>query len=217
MKRIIKPLILMLAASLALSSCVTVLPSGRDGAEFLNPPGTKGPLPMYGEIIGEDENTITVKDANSEKTVVLTLSSDVYVVDAVTGMSATVKDRASDRAAVFYGPVETRSMPPKSNAVAIAVNLPEESLTLPHYGVVESVTETEDGVKALTLTDSGRVDIAINAGTALLPYLTKNIVTAGHIREGSALMVWYGAVKTSFPAQATAEMAVLLSNPETAD
>ncbi len=205
----------MIASAMALCSCVTVVQPEVQGLGPLYLPDKPAPAGMYGVITDEAENRITVQDANnSENSVVLNLSEDVCVVDAQTGMSASLKDRESDRVAVFYGPAATKSVPPQSNAIAIAVNLPEELTSMPHYGVVESVTKEGDSIIALTLTNSGWLNVTINAETKLMPYLTRNIVTMDHIREGSELMLWYGIVLESFPGQTTAGMAVLLRNPQ---
>lgn len=179
--------------------------------------GALSPVAMYGTIIGETDGMIEVQNhLNEEDTVLLHVSDDVFVVDAVTGQPATLQDRETDRVAVFYGPAATMSLPPQSKAVAIAVNLPEGNFS-PHYAVVESVTvepvavESDDSIKILT--GGGSLYVTINREAPIMPYLTRNIVTIDHIREGSKLMLWYDMVAQSYPAQAVSLQTVLLHNP----
>jgi len=164
------------------------------------------PLEIYGTIIEETETSITVKDPLTESTVILNVSKDTYIVDAVTGIAATIKDRTGDRIAAFYGPATTMSIPAQSNAVAIAVNLPENNFS-PKFVIVEAVNKVDNTLKITT--NNGSLIITIDSENPIAPYLTRNIVTLGHIEVGTELMVWYNMVAMSFPGQTTSERTVV--------
>jgi hypothetical protein len=212
-KRISFALSAVLALSLSLPAVMAKEEPVIDPSVIFNTSDTAMPLPatMYGTIIDENGGDITVQNLlNENDVVVLHIQTTTCVVDAVTGMSAALKDRESDLVAVFYGPFVSMSMPPQSNAVAIAVNLPENNFS-PHYAKAESVTQLEDGVQILA--DNGSLFVRITPETKLLPYLTRNIVLPAMIVKGSELIVWYDIVAMSFPGQTNARIAVLLRGP----
>ena len=163
------------------------------------------PLEIYGTIIAESDTSITIKDDLSDNTVILHISQDTYIVDATTGIAAMLKDRSSDRIAAFYGPAATMSIPAQSNAVAIALNLPENNRS-PKFVIVEALEKLEGAVKITT--NNGGLIITINSENPIIPYRTRNIVTLDHIQVGAELMVWYDMVAMSYPGQTTSNRTV---------
>jgi len=164
-------------------------------------------LPVFinGVIVNETAATVEV-EATDGRRVVLNLGINTYIVDFTTGQAGTIADRTTDRVTAYYGPVETRSMPPQSDAIAVIVDVPENVIP-PIYSQVEAIEQSEDGIK-VTL-GNGALIVTINQDTALLPYLTRNIVVMDNIQVGSELLLWCPMIATSLPAQATAVRAVV--------
>lgn len=140
---------------------------------------------------------ISAKDGNK---VVLNLGADPYVVDCVTGEPTLLKDRTNDSIVAYYGPVETRSIPPQSNPILIIVNVPDKGIP-PHYAQVEKVDTAGDTVKVTI--DNGSIIVSINKDTVSDCYLEECSIT--DIFVGDELLMWYPIVALSHPAQATAE------------
>jgi len=164
------------------------------------------PLEIYGTIVSETENSITVEDDLTGETIVLNINEDTYIVDGVTGAAVLVKDRTGDRVGAFYGPATTMSLPAQSNAVAIALNLPENNRSA-KYVVVEAIVVEENAVKITT--NNGGLIITVSNENPIMPYLTRNIVTLEHIEVGTQLMVWYDIVAMSYPGQTTSNRTVV--------
>ena len=223
----------LLTATLALSLFIPTIYADdsssiklEDGSEGImeevllpgfNPPSegalsTLLPLEIYGTIVAETETSITVKDNLSDNTVVLNISENTYIVDATTGIATLLKDRTSDNIAAFYGPATTMSIPAQSNAVALALNLPENSRS-PKYVIAEAVVRTENAVKVTA--NNGSIIITITDENPLAPYLTRNIVTLDHIQVGAELLVWYDIVAMSYPGQTTSNRTVFFGNKST--
>ncbi|MDR1687341.1 MAG: hypothetical protein LBS21_01860 [Clostridiales bacterium] len=192
---------LMLLSVLVLSSFATVASASSAGL-----------TQMTGTIVSETENTIEVKPSNSDGgSVILNVDTSTYVVDCVTGIATPLKDRTNDKVSVYYGPVMTFSFPPKSNAVTIIVNVPDDAIP-PRYAVAEAIDKADDEVRVTV--DGGSLIVKIKRDNPISPYLTRNIVTIDNIEVGSKLLMWYGFVAESFPAQATSEKTVILGRGE---
>jgi hypothetical protein len=167
------------------------------------------PVGMAGQIIAQGDGNITVQNAQGS-TVVLNITPETIIVDAATGMSVGLDMRMDNNVTVFYGPISTRSMPPISNAVGIALNVTEPGAGLSfYYGVVEQVaSRTAESVTLLG--GNGRLAVTINRSSQIMPYLTRNLVSIDNIDVGTALLVCTGPMALSFPAQTTAKWTVVV-------
>jgi len=166
---------------------------------------------IKGTIVKEADKTIEIKPDNGEGNLVLILGDMPVIVDCVSGQPATLKDRTGDSVAAYYGPATTKSIPPRSNAIVVMLNVANNAMP-PHYSKVESVERTTDQVKVTV--DNGSLIVTINKDASIFPYLTRNIVTVDMIDVGSKLLMWYPMVASSFPAQATANKVLYLGADE---
>jgi hypothetical protein len=175
------------------------------------------PKKLVGKIIKETKTSDTETDIEvqsdkngdgEQEIVILHISPSTYVANAETGQPISITDRKSDSVVVYYGPIETRSLPPQSNAVAVISDVKEGS-NPPVFATVEDLNSIDDGgVKVLS--DGGSVWVTIGKDTPISPFRTRNIVTTDDIDKGTDLLLWYNQVAMSFPAQATATKAVIL-------
>ena len=195
-------------------------PGTASAALLINPPETDAapPLVISGAIVDETEDFIEIISVSGEQNVILNLEARPYVVDCVTGAPVPLADRLDDMVIAYYGPVETRSFPPRSNPILIIVNIPQD-YTPPRYGRVEELEKTDGSVKVTV--EGGSMIVTIERDAPIFPYLTRNIVTIDNIAVGSDLLMWYPFVAMSYPGQATAQKTVLLGQTgvyeETAD
>jgi len=178
-------------------------------AAFALDPPPEPALSITGTIVRETGTTIEVKSAQDDSSVILNLEARPYIVDAVTGQPLGLKDRKTNYVIAYYGPIVTRSLPPRSNPIVIICDVPQEGNFIPpQYGRVESLTRADDYVKVTVR--GGSLIVTINRDTPISPYLTRNIVTIDNIEVGSDLLMWYPFVALSYPGQATAQKTVIL-------
>ncbi|MDR3239233.1 MAG: DUF3298 domain-containing protein [Clostridiales bacterium] len=174
-----------------------------------------GPLPpkmMWGEIVKElDDGSLEVKNnANAEDRIILRLTAETYVADAEGGAPIALKDRKNNNVVAYYGPAETRSIPPQSNAAAIILNVSNDSQP-PRYARVEDVKK-EDGQVEIT-TDGGAMIAVIGEDTPLSLFITGSAAALDDITVGVDVLLWYDQVAMSFPARAVVSKAMILGRP----
>ncbi len=80
------------------------------------------------------------------------------------------------------------------------------------FMLVANVEKTKDGVR-VTDVDNAAV-VTIPSKSTIIPYKTKNIVTADDIKVGSCLVVEYDVAAMSLPLQATSTHTIILYTPE---
>ena len=170
---------------------------------------------MSGEIVSYEDGQLEVKDAASEETMIFYISEQTYLVDAQTGLPADLENRKTDSVVAYYGPAVTMSLPAKSPAIAVLVNVSEKGATA-FYAKAEKVTENEDGGIDV-LCNNGTYLMTLDKDTAISAFKTKEIVTYKDIEEGDELVLWCGAITRSMPGQGHPEKAVLLNKAEVAD
>ncbi|MCL2362698.1 MAG: stalk domain-containing protein [Defluviitaleaceae bacterium] len=187
---------------------------------FERPFGDYHALRMFG-FIGEKRQadcgnyTVEILDAEGEVQLILWLLPNMRagfaVIDAVTGFPAELSDHADGEVLVFYGPVYTTHEIPQSNALSIIVNIDNvEYNILPSHHTIESIrwNDTEDAI--IMAVDNGGLYVTIYEGADLQAWLTRQIVTLSEFQIGDEVLLWYGMVATSYPAQTTATRALRL-------
>ena len=152
------------------------------------------------------DNRLTLNGVNEEgKTeakVLLTITDETRILNAVTGEPVAAKDiRAGEMAYAYTSPIMTMSMPPQTWAELILVGIPAD-YTVPSYMEVDTVTKNDDGTVILGTNQA--INVTLNNETKVFPFLTKNIVTKDMIQPGQKVLVWHGPVLLSYPGQTTA-------------
>ena len=85
----------------------------------------------------------------------------------------------------------TMSLPPMTNATMIFTNVPAD-FKVPDYVTVKSVvTDAASSQSVLTAMDGTKYTLADDC--AIVPYLTRNIVTLDDLTQGEKQ--WYGLMK----------------------
>lgn len=145
---------------------------------------------VWGEVSEKTDERILIKnssDVNDE--IILNISEDTIIVDAVTGQPVLIKDiNLNEGIYAYMGEAMTLSLPPMANAKAIIVNIPEDS-RVPNYITVEAIKKNNDG-STTVIGDGGNLEATLNSDTNISPYLTRNIVTIEDIKVGSNLLLW---------------------------
>ena len=146
---------------------------------------------------------------------ILLIGPETVIVDATTGQPGSIADRTTDRVKVYHSAIQTRSYPPLTPALVVAINLPEYAMG-PHLHVIEEIYEVDDNTVRLTV-DGGGLHLTINEETPLNPHLTRQWIGIEHLQVGDTLLFWYEAVAMSFPGQATPSRVLWLSSKPSED
>jgi len=168
-----------------------------------------------GEVAQADcgNYTVEILDADGEVQLVVwrMVSGRIgtAVIDAVTGFPVDLEDHDGGEVLVIYGPLYTYHDVPQSNALVIAINVEEaEGQVLPNHHVIESIER--EGDTALVTVDNGGLIVTLNEDTDLQAWLTRQIVVLDEFQVGDEVLLWYGIVAMSYPAQTTAVRALRL-------
>jgi len=160
--------------------------------------------------VNERNGQVTVRTVADERTIILNVSDETFVVDSVNGLNTTIEERVNNQAEVYHSPVMTRSDPPITNAIAMVINIPDD-YTPPRFHIVERIASYNGDLRVSV--DSGGLIVTLSEDSDVTaPLMTSTGKSAGYsqIREDSKLLLWYTIVAMSHPAQTTATRAVLL-------
>ncbi|MCI8477602.1 MAG: copper amine oxidase N-terminal domain-containing protein [Oscillospiraceae bacterium] len=174
------------------------------------------PVLVWGQVTTLDETQITLEGGENAPyaSIVLNLSEDTIILDAVNGAVKAASDlKEGETLYAYAGPAMTRSLPPIATAVLVLCNLPE-SATPPTYAEVEQVLPGEDGQLSLLMT--GEIVLHLSGETKLLaaPDATEPLPLES-IQPGTRLLSWYDVVMESYPAQAVPEQVMIFPSDYT--
>lgn len=131
-----------------------------------------------------DENG-EYKDTTSE--IILKTTANTPVLDGTTLAPVAMSEiDTAQPVYVWTAQAMTMSIPPQTAAQILIVNVPQDA-SAPMYVVAQQVETKEDG--SIVITDQDGVTWRADAGTEVMPYLTRNIVTLEDIHEGTRLVV----------------------------
>lgn len=187
------------------------LPDGEPAAETLAAPeyainlGAEAlPVMVYGRAtLGEGR--VTLKNDNptaSFQEIVLNVTEETHILDAVTGESRTFRDLKDNETLYAYaGPMIAASAPPMSHAVLILCNFPAD-FGAPVLARAEQVSRNEAG--GLSVLVSGDIVLRLEEETGLLPGpgWADGAASLSDIQPGTWLLSWYSMVLESYPGQA---------------
>ena len=168
---------------------------------------------VWGKATLQGEKSVYLENSNENSSyskIVLHVSEDTIIVDAVTGEAKTYADlKDGENLQAWVSPAMTRSIPPQTTAALILCNIPADYMP-PRYAQVQSVNEREDG--GLDVLTSDAVILHMSKDTELLSYKTKNVPALADIKPGMMVLSWYSVVAMSMPAQTTPGKVMLLGN-----
>ena len=140
-----------------------------------------------------DENG---KTTEGQQEIVLNYAQGVPIIDAQTGLPADLSElKEGEQAYVWTAQMMTMSLPPQTPLQAMVVNLAQDAAA-PQYVVVKKAEHHGDG--SLTITDQdGNQWNATESGTAVTPYLTRQMIYLSGIEEGAHCLIYPGAAMAS--------------------
>ena len=180
----------MFTASMGITGMADTSGAGENGSRL------DGMVCMDGRVISAEDGRLhlnrRVEGGMTE--VVVNLSEDTKILDAVNGFPVSVENLDDGEAVrVYTGPAMTLSLPPITNGLLVLADAPADS-GFPVYAVVESLTQEPDKADgteaAYILETAGGMKYTVSDSTVLLPYLTRNMVFATDLKKGTPILLW---------------------------
>ncbi len=194
-------------SSFALGEPVAALPGDEPAMEETVSQADTSVM-VYGRLTKEGESLL-LTNSNEEdpyQTVMVHVSPETMILDAVTGMPLTFDALMDgDMIYAYVAPAMTMSIPAQTTAEVILAAIPAD-FAVPSYVEVDAVERDDEG-NVTVMTDD--LILHLTSETEVFPYLTRNIVTTADIVPGSTLLAWYSTLATSEPAQASPDRVML--------
>lgn len=148
------------------------------------------PLRIYGTV-HKEEGWLLLTDIHGDTALdqlILNVSEETRILDAVNGFPVSAEElQEGESVCAYISQAMALSLPPQSHASMIICRIPED-FAAPSFETADSLTWNEDG-SAVLKTVRGN-EYMIGSSTTLLPYLTRNIVTAADLTRGRTCLVW---------------------------
>lgn len=148
-------------------------------------------LRIWGNIEAVEDGMITVDNQSglsSPGEMIFTIDPEyTKILDAVSGYPVELEDIELGTFQAYLGPAMTMSLPPQTTPEMVIVNIPQDFHAPDYVTARGAIEETELGQTLMTVDG---VAYVLTKETEVLPYLTRNIVTAQDINEGSKCLVW---------------------------
>lgn len=144
------------------------------------------------EQVGEGELIVDNQSHNSSmgEMIIKIDPEQTKILDAVEGLPVELDEITGDSFEAYLGPTMTMSLPPQTTAELVIVNIPQDAPAPLYVTARGPIEETELGT---TLMTEAGVTYVLTEETQILPYLTRNIVRAEDIMEGSNCLIWQDA------------------------
>lgn len=124
---------------------------------------------------------------------VITFSPETPIFDAETGNPVDMTEAETGTVVYAYiGEAMTMSEPPITNGQLFFVHVTDVS-AVPVYTEIESVKKSAENDDTVYVKAEDGVTYTISAETHILPYLTRNIVTADDLEAGKKCAIWADA------------------------
>jgi len=168
------------------------------------PPYSSGSIQsVSGIILTEDEGIIEILPAKDKsKTIILEITPESYIIDAVSGKPASFSERKDDKVVAYY----RLNGHMAGIAAALIINIPED-YSPPVFARAAQVSRS--GGQLYILTDYG-VIVSISGDTPIDSFLSRSTVTIDNITENTDLLLWNQAYNMSIPARTAANKVIIL-------
>lgn len=187
----------MLTVSMGITGLADTNGEGENGSRL------DGMVCMDGSVISAEDGRLRLnrRVEGGMTEVVVNLSEDTKILDAVNGFPVPVENLDDGEAVrVYTGPAMTLSLPPMTNGILVLADAPAD-FGFPAYAVVESLTQEPDKADgtaaAYILETADGMKYTVSDSTVLLPYLTRNMVFATDLKKGTPILLWTGGTDGS--------------------
>ncbi len=185
----IKKFIYIAGVCMMLSAGVIGCSSASQG----NSQGANEDLCVYGPVSEVTSDSVTIdnqSDISSKGDMIITFSAETPIFDAKTGDPVDMTEAETGSVIYAYiGEAMGMSEPPIANGEIFFVNA-EDVEEMPIYTTIESVKKSEKNSGTVHVTAENGAVYTVSEKTRILPYLTRNIVTAEDLESGRKCVIW---------------------------
>lgn len=173
--------------------------------------------PLYVQVWGKIKEVdseysrveIELGGAN-EGTIILNVDDNTPIIDNVTRKAVALSDlKVGDTVYAWHSRMMTMSLPPQSAAIAIVVNVAQDTAAGQLFEV-ESIQKTKNGY--VLLNQQQDLFVTVPANTKVKKFNSSGTVNISKIKPGSKLVVWYQIVALSYPGQTGTSDVMILEN-----
>lgn len=184
----------------ALAVCVflsTAAPSSTLASQLPEDYPFSQPYRIWGTIshFGDRVSITNVQGDITDTELILNISDQTRIVDAVDGFPVAAADLQDGQVVYAYvSQAMALSYPGQTHAEMIICGIPAD-FAAPSYETVKTLTALSDNGQNTDwqLTTMRGSTYQINSETVVLPFLTRNLVTAQDLTEGRTFLVWSDA------------------------
>ncbi len=150
-------------------------------------------LCVYGPVSEVSDDSVTIDNQSglsSQGNMVITYTAETPIFDAKTGDPVDMTGAEVGTTIYAYiGEAMTMSEPPITNGEFFFVNA-EDVDEMPVYAAIKSVKQSNKSEETVYVTTENGTEYTVNEETRIMPYLTRNIVTAEDIESGKKCVIW---------------------------
>lgn len=150
-------------------------------------------LCVYGPVSEVAEDSVTIDNQSglgSLGEMIITFSVNTPIFDAVTGDPTDMTEVKNGEVVYAYiGNAMTMSEPPITNGELFFIHSDNVS-EMPVYTEIDSVEKEDDSSENTVIKTKNGSEYTISEETRILPYLTRNIVTAEDLESGKKCVIW---------------------------
>ena len=151
---------------------------------------------VYGPVSEVTSDSVTIDNQSgisSAGEMVITFSPETPIFDAETGNPVDMTEAETGTVVYAYiGATMTMSEPPITNGQLFFVHVNDVS-AVPVYTEIQSVEKSAENDGTVLVKAEDGVTYTVSDETRILPYLTRNIVTAGDLEAGKKCAIWADA------------------------
>lgn len=152
------------------------------------------PAPCDGTVVSVENGVLTMnrRIGNDTEELIVNLTEDTKILDAANGLPIPAENLGVGEAVrVYTSPIMTLSLPPITNGALVLGDVPADA-GFPVYTVVTELAKKTENDSEYTVTLEDGTTCTVNSSVQLLPYLTRNIVTAEDMIPGTPVLIWKG-------------------------
>lgn len=150
-------------------------------------------LCVYGPVSEVAEDSVTIDNQSgfgSLGEMIITFSANTPIFDAETGDPTDMTEVKNGEVVYAYiGNAMTMSEPPITNGELFFIHSDNVS-EMPVYTEIDSVEKEDDSSENTVIKTKNGSEYTISEETRILPYLTRNIVTAEDLESGKKCVIW---------------------------
>lgn len=182
------------------SAALCALPAFAAESDAAVKPDYVPPVRVWGQLTKLEDGGLLVENSNESDPYneIILHGESIHILDAVTGLPLDRELRDGETVYAWVGPAMTMSLPPQATAQLILANIPADYAVPQYYQIARVEPQATAAIyppPALTHVDlvtTGGEKLTVTDQAALVPFLTKQLISLGDLTPGARILVWSG-------------------------